>query len=434
MKPMLHWIQSAQVHDQAAVRAAGRPDLGAFLHLIVAADDCGPADRGPLTGVTVCVKDVIDVAGAPTTLGAAGVSVIPARDAEAVRRLRAAGAIVVGKGATNEYALGIDGLNPHTGDCRNPHDPDRMSGGSSSGPAVAVAAGLADLGLGTDTTGSIRVPAAFCGIVGIRPGRGRVPAEGVFPLSPDYDRVGPLAPDVRGAALALGVLADDDELLSWAADPDSPVPGLGGVRLGVLTSLHPGACDVRVAAQLDAALDVLRAAGVRAEPLVLGELWNVEEAHLVLQLHQAAAVHAPFFAARRGAYAPGVRDLLERGRGYDAVKVAWARGERQRWRRALAACFDAGIDALVAPAAPVPAPPRDAVTVELVDGPSELRGALLACCIPFSQGPGATVALPMGEVDGLPVGLQLHGPANGDRALCALALAVERALVKGMER
>ncbi len=387
------------------------------------------APDGPLRGMDVCVKDLVDVGGLPTRAGSARWRRDPSTDATAVARLRAAGAAVAGKGNTNEFALGIDGLNPHHGDCRHPLDGARMTGGSSSGPAAAVAGGLADLGLGTDTTGSLRVPAAFCGIVGVRPTRGSVPADGVLDLAPTYDVVGPLARDVTGAALALGVLQDDPALVAWAASRPTPPGRLDGVRLGVVDDWHQTRCDPEVLASFDRALATAAARGAQIVGVTLPELEDVEQTHMVVQLSEAAAVHAPWFAEQREHYAERVRALLERGAGYPAETVQARRAHRAGIAAAVDAALAAGLDALVMPAAPCSAPRRDATSVRLVGGEAELRPALLALAIPFSQATGPTVALPMGRgADGFPLGLQLHGRAGGEPALLALALALEAAL------
>ncbi|HTA36381.1 MAG TPA: amidase, partial [Solirubrobacteraceae bacterium] len=191
--------------------------LGAFELL----DECGAraqAERadaalaagaaGPLAGLPLVVKDVIDVAGLPTRGGTASWRRLPERDADCVAALRSAGAIVIGKAHTNELAFGIDGRNPHRPPCRNPHDATRLPGGSSSGPAVAVAAGLAFAGLGTDTSGSIRVPAALCGVAGLRPTHGLLSRRGALALAPSYDVVGPLARCVADLQLLFAVLLE----------------------------------------------------------------------------------------------------------------------------------------------------------------------------------------------------------------------------------
>ena len=233
---------SAEARVEAAIAATKRlnPTLRAYLHVDlegaraeaaeVEALEAAGARPGPLAGMPVCVKDIVDVAGMPTTAGGADWVRHPEEDATVVARLRDAGAVVVGKGNTNEFACGIDGRNPHKGDCRNPWDPARLTGGSSSGPAAAVAAGMADGAIGSDTSGSIRVPAALCGVVGIRPTRGLVPAEGVVPLAWSLDAVGPLARDVASAALLLDVLAG-------RPPAPAPRPEVAGLRLGVATSL-----------------------------------------------------------------------------------------------------------------------------------------------------------------------------------------------------
>lgn len=388
-------------------------------------------DDGVLTGLAVCVKDVIHVAGLPTSAGSAAWRREPQVDAEAVARLRAAGASIAGKGNTNEFALGIDGMNPHHGDCRNPRDLARMSGGSSSGPAAAVAAGSAALGLGTDTTGSLRVPAAFCGVVGIRPTYGSVPVAGVVSLAPSYDAVGPIAADVTTAALALGVLQDDHQLISWTASSPKPRLKLDGFCIGMVPGWHVGRCDQSVLAAFESAMRALADAGAAVVELDVLELDDVEQTHMIIQLSEAAAVHAPWFAEQRDHYAPRVRALLERGAGYPAAHIAERRAHRERVRVAIANLLANGIDAIAMPAAPVAALSRDARTITLADGQADVRAALLALSIPFSQAEGPTLALPMGSYDGLPLGLQLHGAASDERGLLELALAVEALLSVG---
>jgi aspartyl-tRNA(Asn)/glutamyl-tRNA(Gln) amidotransferase subunit A len=243
--------------------AAWEPRLNAFAHVMAAAalDDAdrlgaelaAGRDRGPLHGIPVAIKDLIDIAGEPTGFGS---KVLPparaTRDAELVRRLRDAGAIIIGKTNLLEYAYGI--VHPVVGQTNNPHDPSRTSGGSSGGSAAAVAAGIVPIAIGTDTGGSIRIPAAYCGIVGLKPSFGLVPLDGVFPLSQSLDHAGPLARSVEDCALALAVLA--------GTAIERRAVALDGLRVGLVTRHFASAeLTIGVRAVIERALSMLRAAG-----------------------------------------------------------------------------------------------------------------------------------------------------------------------------
>jgi Asp-tRNA(Asn)/Glu-tRNA(Gln) amidotransferase A subunit family amidase len=217
---------------------ASQPELNAFV--TVCADDAvrdatrakqeiaDGVDRGPLHGVPIAVKDIVDTAGILTTMGSRYFqSNVPARDAEVVTRLRAAGAVIVGKTTTHEFAFGPTGDRAANGACANPRDPTRMAGGSSAGSAAAVGAGIVPLAVGTDTGGSVRIPAALCGVVGIRPTMGLIPTDGVFPLSWSLDSVGVLANDVAGTAAGWRVLAGSTE--------PSPSVVPSDIRVGLVT-------------------------------------------------------------------------------------------------------------------------------------------------------------------------------------------------------
>ena len=356
-------------------------------------------DNRPLLGIPICIKDVIDVAGMPTTAGAASWRRAPSDDAPAVARVRAAGAVIVGKGNTNEFAYGIDGRNPHWGDVRNPFDPARLSGGSTAGPAVAVATGMALAAIGSDTTGSLRVPAGLCGLVGLRPSLGAVPTGGVVPLAWSYDVVGPLARTVEDVAVLWGVLAG-----AGAEHRDARLP-----RVGVL--------DVLLAGCSQAVGDGVRGAAVAldAELVELDELINAEAIHTIVQMAEASAVHAGWFEEQRERYSAPVRERLELGRTIPSLDYLRA----QQARRVLVEEFertmeDEGLAALLAPTTLDVAPPLDG-------DQAGQRRTLLSAVLPLSQTAGPVVSVPAGMWDGLPFGVQLAGRRGDEAALLQLA-------------
>ena len=407
---------------EALLERARAEDLGAWLLLdpegaraqARAADAArGAGDDRPLLGVPLAVKDVVDVGGLPTTGGLARPLRVPAADAAAVAGLRAAGAVVLGKTHTNELALGIDGRNPQHPPCRHPLDPDRLPGGSSSGPAVAVASGQAVLGLGTDTSGSLRVPGGLCGVVALRPTPGRVSRDGVLPLAPTYDTTGPIAATVADAAAMLAVLSPP---------PSSPAPPPRAVGL-VEALLEPGVAHPAVAAVVRDAADAL------GLPVQAAEVPGLEDAlgvHRDVQLPEAA-VSVRALGVEEDELSDPVRARVRAGAAMPAEQHARGHRRRQELGRALAAALERH-GALAAPSVPVVAPLRDADVADLGDGRvRDERDALLSCAVPFAQGPFPALSVPAGEVDGLPVGLQLVGPPGSDEALLALAARLEGA-------
>jgi aspartyl-tRNA(Asn)/glutamyl-tRNA(Gln) amidotransferase subunit A len=360
-------------------------------------------DDRPLLGIPICVKDVIDVAGMPTTAGAAHWRREPAVDAVAVARVRGAGAVIVGKGNTNEFAYGIDGRNPHWGDVPNPLDTGRLSGGSSSGPTAAVVAGMALAGLGTDTTGSLRVPAALCGVVGLRPTLGAVPTAGMVALAWSYDAVGPVARTVEDTAVLWSVLAGGE-----AEHRDARLPRVGVLDELLAGTAHPVAEAVRrVAVALD------------AEQVELRQLAHTEAVHNIVQMCEASAYHAPWFAEERDHYSRVVRERLELGRTIPAIDYLRA----QQGRRLFVEEFertmeDEGLAALLAP-----------TTLDVAPPPSEDQNAqrqiLLTAVRPLSQTGGPVISIPAGTGDeGLPVGVQLAGRRGDEAALLQLAASL----------
>ncbi len=425
-------LSAGAVSPVELVRAAlaeidGNSALNAYLHVdpegaLAAAREAESAlaagSGGPLDGIPLCVKDVIDVAGMPTTAGAEGWARHPSADAPAVARLRRAGAIILGKGNTNEFAFGIDGQNPHWGDCHNPVDSSRMSGGSSSGPAAATASGQALGAVGTDTSGSLRVPASFCGLVSIRPTLGLVPTAGVVPLAWSYDTVGPIARTVADAALLLDVLADG------AVGSPARLDGLRGLRIGLVEQFL-GDCAQPIVDAVRGAAESWRGAGAEVVPVEMPLLEHMSALHRAIQFSEAAAAHRSWFSDQRDRYAPGVRERIEVGGALPAKDYLLAQRARALVRAEAAAVMD-GVDALVGPTAPVTAPPLGAETVN-VDGCSlPLRPALLSLTVPLTQPGGPVAAVPLGEEKGMPFGFQILGAPRSEGRLLSLAAELQR--------
>jgi Asp-tRNA(Asn)/Glu-tRNA(Gln) amidotransferase A subunit family amidase len=376
------------------------------------------AADGPLAGQPVAVKDIIAVAGLPTRCGSPASDPAPATaDATVVRRLRAAGAEVFATTQCLEYAAGF--AHPEIGDTRNPRDPSRTSGGSSGGSAAVVAAGVCELALGTDTGGSVRIPAAYCGGVGLKPSYGALPTAGVFPLSPTCDHVGTLTATVAGTARLYGVLAGEDP------------PGGGRLveagdqrfTVGVLAAqLADPSVTPEVRAAISRALGQLRAAGWEVRELTapwLASLAEWSEVLSVIVAREAAAVHRGRDTSR---YAEGTRGLLEFGAG-----VSDEQYERALARRAvLTAAIDeslAGVDVLAGPTVGFQAPEEDPpFGVDEDSGEGRFTG-------PYNLTGHPALSLPV-PVDGLPAGLQLAGPRGGDWPLLRVAAAAEHVLAR----
>ncbi len=370
-------------------------------------------DRGPLHGIPVAIKDIIDVAGVPTTYATRAVDpVLPVTDAALVRRLRGAGAVPLGKTNLLEFAYGI--AHPAIGQTNNPRDVTRTSGGSSGGSAALVAAGVVPVAVGIDTGGSIRIPAAYCGIVGLKPSFGLVSTEGVFPLSPSLDHAGPLARTVADAAALLAGLTGSANT-SKARSPAGLRVGLIGVHLDS-PLVTPG-----VRAAVAAALDQLTGAGAVLRRVDVPDLAAVNAGLLAVLGPEAALVHAELRGARAEGYAPGTRAQIEAGalvRGIDYVR---AQRLRARLTRAVEALF-ADLDVLLSPAVAFVAPAEDPA----LDGEGG-DGEMLSSGLANMTGHPA-LSLPCGLSEGLPVGLQLIGPANRDGDLLSAAAAVEAVL------
>ncbi|MGH3137994.1 MAG: amidase [Gaiellaceae bacterium] len=373
--------------------------------------------RGALYGVPLAVKDVIDVAGTPTTAASRIlVDNVPQRDADSVARLRAAGAIILGKLNTHEFAFGATTTSPHFGPARNPWDTDRICGGSSGGSGAAAAADLAAGTLGTDTAGSIRIPACFCGVTGFRPSTGLVSNEGVIPVSSTFDSVGPIARSAEDCSLLLEAIAPQYE-------PDES--GLGRLRIGVVDALFEQA-DPDVAAVASKALEELSALGASLETIKAPLL---EEAATILQavmLTEAAQAHLGWLRTRLGEYGADVRARLLAGLLLPSTAHVTGQRARRWYCDRLERLFDP-FDLLAAPEMPIVAPRIGEQTVEV----NAMSIPYRLCLIPFNS-PWALAGLPVlsvpcGFVQGLPVGLALAGRRLQDATVLRVGRAFQEA-------
>jgi aspartyl-tRNA(Asn)/glutamyl-tRNA(Gln) amidotransferase subunit A len=393
------------------------------------------ADDRPLWGVPVALKDVIDVAGTPTTCGSRvlGRSRVPQADAHVTARLREAGAVVVGKLNTHEFAYGAMTTSPYPGPARNPWALDRIAGGSSGGSGVAVAADMAPATLGTDTAGSIRIPAAFNGVTGVRPTWGRVSNRGVFPVSWSFDTVGPLARSAEDCALVLQAVAGHDPgdpataAVAVAPYHERLDGGVAGLRIGLVRRLfeHP-LLDTRVGERTQDALAELERAGARLVEVEIDLLEHFGVIQQCTQFVDAAAVHSEWLRTRLGNYGDDVRARLLAGLFLPpTVYVLGQRGRRlaaAAYRRTLAQ-----VDVLAAPTLPVLPPRIGEDTVELADGERILyRLTVIPYGSPWSCVGAPVVSVPAGFVDGMPVGLSLVGRPFGEEVVLRAAHTYQR--------
>jgi aspartyl-tRNA(Asn)/glutamyl-tRNA(Gln) amidotransferase subunit A len=398
------------VNEEGARRVAAR----------AAADLAAGHDRGPLHGIPVAVKDLVDTAGLTTTMGSRHFAGhVPETDASVVAALRTHGAVVLGKTTTHEFAYGPTGDRAANGPGGNPHDPSRMAGGSSAGSAAAVAAGLVPLAVGTDTGGSVRIPAALCGAVGLRPSFGRVPTSGVFPLSWSLDTVGPIANSVADTSLGLAVF-------SFSAHLFSP-PDLADLRIGLPAGDGFDRLDASVASTMDELVAMLARRGASVRPVPVPDAAELRDIYRVVQSAEAYAVHRERLATAPDLYDPELADRLRTAGEVPAWEYALARRRLDEVRATAADRFD-GLDVLLLPTVPILAPPLGTRDADLGGGWRSPREALLAFDSPWSVLGLPAISLPVPGPAPLPVGAQLVGPPDGDLPLLAAATAIEAAL------
>jgi aspartyl-tRNA(Asn)/glutamyl-tRNA(Gln) amidotransferase subunit A len=390
---------------------------------------------GPLHGVPYALKDLYDTAGVRTTGGSRiFADRVPTADATVVRRLAEAGAIVLGKLNMVEFAYGPEGLNAHYGHARNPWDAatHRMAGGSSSGSGVAVAAGLAPGALGSDTGGSIRIPASLCGITGLKPTYGRVSRAGVLPLAWSMDHVGPMTRTVADSALMLGAMAGYDP-----ADPSTsvlPVPDylaaltgdLKGLRVGLLRSFFLDGAAPVVRAAVEAAAATLAAAGAVVDEVKLERVNLAGAGSLAVVGAEALAYHAELLRTRAAEYDPDVARRLRVSAFITGLHYVRAQQVRALVRDEVDGAL-ARRDVLLAPSTPIVAPAVDERQATLGDGPADVRTALLRFTRPFNFSGHPACAVPCGFTEGgLPIGMQLVGRPFDEATVLRAADAFQR--------
>jgi len=377
-------------------------------------------DRGPLHGVPISIKDLIDIQGAATTAASRVRDGHVARhDAVVIARLRDAGAVLIGKTNLHEFAFGTTNEDSAFGPARNPHDPSRSPGGSSGGSAAGLVAGMSLATIGTDTGGSIRIPAAACGTVGLKPSFGEVPTDGVVPLSGTLDHVGPLAHTVADARLVYRALVGAP---SAALPAPTPVPGL---RLGVPRNYFCDLLDDEVRARFEEALDRLRAAGARVDEVDIPHAADIGPIYLHLVLGDASAYHAATLDSMPERYTTPVRLRLEMARYILAEDYVRALAGRETLRQEVDAAL-APRAALVLPTLPIPAPLIGADMVTIGARQEAVRNVMLRLTQPFNITGHPAISLPAGlTAQGLPCALQLVGGRMQTDALLGVALACE---------
>jgi aspartyl-tRNA(Asn)/glutamyl-tRNA(Gln) amidotransferase subunit A len=374
--------------------------------------------RGPLHGMPVSIKDLVDIAGQPTTAASrVRAGHVATQDATIITRLRAAGVVIIGKTNLHEFALGPTNEESAWGPVRNPVDASRIAGGSSGGAAAAVALGMGEAAIGSDTGGSIRIPAGLCGVVGLKPSAGEVPLDGVVPLSTTLDNGGPITRTVADAAALWAVLADRPQ-------PVLTRPALGTLTFGELGGYFTKFLDAEVRGAFERAVAHLRAGGAAIEHRMVAGTETIVQTYGDISLPEAANWHAQTLISRGDAYTPGVRERLERARTIPAVNYLHALDDREVLRRAVDAALD-GCDALLLPTLPIVAPPLDTTEATFDNGERMLvRPALLRLTQLFNITGHPTITIPI-ETSGLPVGLQIVGHRDRTADLLAVAMACE---------
>jgi aspartyl-tRNA(Asn)/glutamyl-tRNA(Gln) amidotransferase subunit A len=381
--------------------------------------------RGPLHGIPVGLKDLIDTAGVRTTCGSAlFADRVPTEDLEVVQRLKRAGAVLLGKQNLQEFAYGGTSASSYFGPVHNPWDPKHIAGGSSGGSAAAVAAGMCFAAIGSDTGGSIREPAAFCGIVGLKPTYGRVSTRGVFPLSWSLDHVGPLCRRVRDAAFMLEAIAGYDALdptcVDWPTEKYADALNVKtDFRIGVVRRPFFVDLDRDIELAMNEAIEVIRTISLSVTEV------DLPSAPTGVPAPEIYAVHKDYFANAPELYRPWMRDRLAQAAAADTAAYVTDRFALERVRRTVNDVF-AKVDLLITPTTPVPPITiEEALNMPTPPPPGEIW---LRNTRPFNAYGLPTISIPCGFTSaGLPIGLQIAGPRFGEGRVLAFAHAFEQA-------
>ena len=402
------------------------PAINAYITVLKPDAEPVPS-RGALAGIPIGIKDLYQTQGVRTTAGTSFFKdFIPQQDAHTVARIKAAGAVITGKTNTHEIALGVTGVNPHYGAARNPWNTECITGGSSSGSAAAVAAGMCLAAMGTDTGGSIRIPASLCGVVGFKPSFGRISLRGILPLSWNLDHAGPLTKSVRDAATLLQVLAGYDE-----QDPASinmPVEdylsglnaGVGGWRIGVLTGEYAWEAEPEVLETVREAALVFEKFGAQVQPVELNFLKKAALANSLMTQADGAAFHRERLEEHPLGFGEDVRLRLQAGANFTSSEYSLARRTQTETKREMELFFK-DFDVLLLPSTPISAP--------LIDGNNALEQArrLTRFTAPFNLTGLPAISLPCGFTStNMPVGLQLVAPAWQEKKLLQAAQVYEQ--------